>query len=157
MFCISTSPVARAWALAIPAFDEAAQAIRSLINSMDRLSKVWRLCIRSSDWWANEKEWSDSEGKRERSSVKVGEVGHGDSGTECSSNMVVETDLVRELREDVWLEEEGMVGARIGLCCWRIRRSPDMPKPWSWSVTMELLHTLAVSVLAMNQRGADPV
>jgi hypothetical protein len=70
--------------------------------------------------------------------------------------MVVETDLVRGLRE-VWLDDEGMVGERIGLCCWRMRRSPDMPKPWSWSVMIELLQTLAVSVLAMNQRETDPV
>jgi hypothetical protein len=129
MFCVSTSPVTRACALAIPAFDETDQAIRSLINSMDRFSTFWRLCIRSSDWCANEKECSDSDGKRERSSVKV-EVGPADRGAEWSSSMLADGDLVRTLSEGARLNVEvGMVGVRIGLCCWRMRRSPDIPRP----------------------------
>lgn len=30
---------------------------------------------------------------------------------------------------------DGIVGVRRG-CCWRIRRRPDSPSPWSWSVNM---------------------
>lgn len=80
IFCISTSPVTRACALAIAAFGETVHPIRSFINSIERFKTVCRLCMRSSDWWAKEKEWSDSTGKRERSSVKVGEPGHEASG-----------------------------------------------------------------------------
>ena len=82
MFCISTSPVARACALAIAAFDATDQPMRSLMNSRDRFRTFCRLCMWSSDWWANEKECSDSDGKRERSSVKAGELGPADSGIE---------------------------------------------------------------------------
>lgn len=142
IFWVSKSPVTRACALAIPAFDETDQAIRSLINSMDRFSTFWRLCIRSSDWCANEKECSDSDGKRERSSVKVEEVGPADSGAVWSNSMVAEDDLVRTLRDGARLDAEfGMVGVRIGLCCWRMRLSPDMPRPWSWSVRSPFLRT----------------
>jgi hypothetical protein len=139
MFCVSTSPAALAWALAIPALEETDQAMRSRMNSIERFRTFWRLCIRSSDWWANEKEWSDSDGKRERSSVKVGELGPGESGTGRSRSTVAEEDLVMVERDGVRLMDAGMVGARIGLCCWRMRLSPDMPKPWSWSVMRELL------------------
>jgi hypothetical protein len=97
------------------------------------------LCIKSSDWWANENEWSDSDGKRERSSVKVGDVGNGDTGFEWSRNMLADVDRDKSLSEGFLLDTDGMVGVLIALGCWRMRLSPDIPKPWSWSVTIELL------------------
>jgi hypothetical protein len=49
IFWVSTSPVARAWALAMPALDVMDQPILSFIKSIDRLSMFCRLCIKSSD------------------------------------------------------------------------------------------------------------
>jgi len=120
MCCISRSPVTLACALAIPAEDVADQPMRSFMNSMDRFRTFWRLCKRSSDWCAKEKECKLSEGKRDRSSVKVGELGPGDNGAVwlCGSSIVVsEEDLVRTPRDGVLLAGEGRVGARRGLCC----------------------------------------
>ena len=59
---------------------DAAHPSLSFINSIDRLRTFCRLCINSSDWWANENECNDSDGKRVRSSVKfnVGDAGPGD-------------------------------------------------------------------------------
>ena len=45
------------------------------MNSMERLSTFCRLWMSSSDWWAKEKEWRDSDGNRVRSSAKLGEEG----------------------------------------------------------------------------------
>jgi len=78
------------------------------------------LWIRSSDWCAKENECKDSEGKRERSSVKTGEPGPGDvSGAwPFKSAMTVrDDDLVRAPSDGVLLDGEGNVGARTGLCC----------------------------------------
>jgi hypothetical protein len=36
--------------------------------------------------------------------------------------------------------ELGIVGAREGGCCWRMRRNPVMPGPCSWSLICEALH-----------------
>lgn len=47
----------------------------------------------------------------------------------------VDRDIPTEGLLDTGVEDEGRVGARMGGCC-RIRRRPDMPRPWSWSVTM---------------------
>lgn len=95
--------------------------------------------MKSSDWWAKEKECRDSEGKRVRSSVKFSV---GEEGPECMARegvrgvgraRVIEPDLgpTEGLREDD--PEEGNVGARGGGCC-RIRRRPDAPRPCSCSV-----------------------
>lgn len=35
--------------------------------------------------------------------------------------------------------DEFLLGARVGLCCWRIRLRPERPNPWSWSYMMGLL------------------
>jgi hypothetical protein len=57
MFCVSTSPVKRAWALARPACVELMdQPIRSFMNSTDRFSTLCRFCTKSSAWCANENE-----------------------------------------------------------------------------------------------------
>lgn len=95
--------------------------------------------MKSSDWWANEKECSDSEGYRVRSSVKfrVGEEGpevfakDGVRGVGRVRVMEPERGPRDGLREDE--PEEGKVGARGGGCC-RMRRKPDAPSPWSCSV-----------------------
>lgn len=102
---------------------------------MDRLRTFCRLCIYSSDWWAKEKECNDSEGKRERSSEKLGDDGWELNGMPggFASSVVIDVDLDRPMEE---LLEGAAEGAREDGCC-RIRRNPDRPRPWSWSVTME--------------------
>lgn len=92
--------------------------------------------MKSSDWWAKEKECSDSDGKRDRSSVKLGEAGPGDNGVCWPDGNIIDMEvglarLVEGLRDDA--AEFGRVGARIGWF-WRILRRPDRPSPWSWSV-----------------------
>ena len=83
MPCVSASPVSRACALAMAAFDVAFHAFRSFINSIERFKTFCLLCRNSSDWCAKEKECKDSEGKRERSSVKAGEDGPDEIGMIC--------------------------------------------------------------------------
>lgn len=82
------------------------------MNSIDRFKTFWRLCIKSSDWWANENECSDSDGKRERSSVNVGEAGYEERDIECSRDVVAEVDLVKSPSDGFRLPESGMVGVR---------------------------------------------
>lgn len=123
MLWASWSPETRAWALAIAALLAlaAAQPMRSRMNSIERLRTLWRLCMSSSDWLAKEKECSDSEGKRERSSVKVGEAGPGNSEAllpcGCGSiRVIMEAErgrLTDGLREEGF-EADGRVGARTG-------------------------------------------
>lgn len=105
--------------------------------------------MKSSDWWANEKECRDSDGNRERSSVKfsVGEDGPEvmarDADRVGGSVRVIEPDRgpTEGLREED--PEEGNVGARGGGCC-RIRRRPDAPRPCSCSVmTGDLIEELS--------------
>jgi hypothetical protein len=117
---------------------------RSFINSIDLLRTVWRLCIKSSDWWAKENECRDSDGKRERSSEKLGDGAPGNVGKTggFESKRVMDVDLDSPMEEllDAGFEEDGMVGGRVGGCC-LIRRSPERPSPWSCSVTIEDLRT----------------
>lgn len=92
--------------------------------------------MKSSDWWANENECRDSEGNLVRSSPKDGELGPGEIGTcpacESMAESEADRDILREgLRDDAAVE--GTVGGRKG-ACWRIRRSPEGPSPWSCSV-----------------------
>lgn len=63
----------------------AAQPSLSRIKSMDRFKTFWRLYMKSSDWWAKEKEWRDSEGKRERSSLKLRAGEPGPEGSACEA------------------------------------------------------------------------
>jgi hypothetical protein len=119
------------------------QPIRSFMNSRDRLRTFWRLCIRSSDWWANEKEWSDSEGKRDRSSEKLGDAGPLDKGMVPVCERTAVREGVRERATTEGLREEafelGMVGFRDGGCCCRIRCRPDKPSPCSCSAIREVV------------------
>jgi hypothetical protein len=104
--------------------------------------------MNSSDWWANEKECSDSDGKRLRSSVKfrVGEEGPEgmakDAVRAFGNVRLIEPDRgpTEGFREED--SEEGMVGTLRGGCC-RIRRRPDVPSPCSCSVmTGDLMEDL---------------
>lgn len=85
--------------------------------------------MNSSDCVANENEWSDSEGKRVRSSPKA-KVG--DPGTEgAASEGCRDTGGVLMLSEVLrWVE-----GSCLGAGC-RIRRNPDVREPCSCSGTM---------------------
>jgi len=95
--------------------------------------------MNSSDWWANENECSDSEGKRLRSSVKfrVGEEGPEgmaiDAVRELGNVRVIEPDRgpIEAFREED--SEEGSVGGRTGGNC-RMRLRPEAPSPCSCSV-----------------------
>ncbi len=108
--------------------------------------------MNSSDWWAKEKEWRDSDGNRLRSSVKfnVGDEGPEaiaiDAAREAGKERVIEPDRAptEGLRDDA--SEEGRVGARTGGCC-RMRLSPDAPKPCSCSVMTGVLRGRWVSYL----------
>ncbi len=75
--------------------------------------------MKSSDWCAKEKECSDSEGNRDRSSVKLGEEGPGVNGVWCPEGSIIVIEVERWMPVD-WLREEtaveGMVGVR-GLGC----------------------------------------
>lgn len=53
--------------------------------------------------------------------------------------MVLEIERVRPMDELRLGGCEECPGARWGLCCCRIRRRPERPKPWSWSVMMGAL------------------
>lgn len=108
------------------------------MNSMDRFKIFCLLCIKSSDWWAKEKECKDSEGKRVRSSVKVGLLGPGVSALSVPYELFLELEgrsntieLARGT-EGVLDEasEDGIVGSREGGCCLILRR-PDAPRPCS--------------------------
>lgn len=93
--------------------------------------------MRSSDWWAKEKECKDSDGKRERSSAKLGEPGAVISGPggNIAFREAERARLVEGLLEDAAVE--GSVGLREeGF--WRMRRRPDCPRPWSCSVIREV-------------------
>ena len=71
--------------------------------------------MKSSDWCANEKECSDSDGKRERSSVKLGEAGPEDRPEGIIETIDDDLGMPAEgLREDA--AEEGKVGVRMGWC-----------------------------------------
>ena len=144
IFCASTSPLTLAWALARAAWDELmGHPIRSFMNSRERLSTFWRFCIKSSDWWAKEKEWRDSEGKRDRSSEKLGDPGPLERGIVPVWESTAVKEGVRErattdgLREDAL--EPGRVGFRDGGCCCRMRWRPERPRPCSWSVIKEVV------------------
>lgn len=73
--------------------------------------------MKSSDWWAKEKECKDSEGNRERSSEKLGEAGPLDSTLEVLDSMAV-NEGVRERATTEGLRdgaaEPQMVGFRDG-------------------------------------------
>ena len=113
------------------------------MNSTDLLRTFCRLCRKSSDWWANEKECRDSDGNRLRSSVKfsVGEEGPEVMPMEelrvfgriivMELDMELERGPIEALREEA--PDEGTVGTREGRC-WRILRKPDAPSPCSCSV-----------------------
>ena len=91
------------------------------------------MCSTSSDWWANEKECKDSEGKRVRSSLKLngGDEGPPEVNVREEGRLrVIEDDLEGIENDDSG--EDGNVGVRAGGCC-RIRRRPDTPKPCSCS------------------------
>jgi hypothetical protein len=81
--------------------------------------------MNSSDWWANENEWSDSDGKRDRSSEKLGDAGPLERGIVPMLDRAADRDGVREratmegLREEA--AEPGRVGLREGGCCCRMR------------------------------------
>lgn len=83
----------------------------------------------SSDWCAKEKECNDSEGKRERSSEKLGDEGCVLKGMPevFASSVVIDVDLDKPMEE---LLDAGFEGARDEGCC-RIRRNPERPRPWS--------------------------
>lgn len=99
----------------------------------------------SSDEWANEKEWSDSDGNFDRSSLRFMV---GDEGPPLVNVREVERPNVIERArggtEKDALGEEECEGAlegpreesREGGSC-RIRRRPDAPKPTSCSATFE--------------------
>ena len=114
----------------------AAQPSLSRINSMERFSTFWRLWINSSDWVAKENECSDSEGKRDRSSpkAKVGEagaVGVDSEGCLDAGGVLMFSEVAR-----------CVVDSCLWLGCWRMRRSPEDPRPCSCSGTMgDLMHT----------------
>lgn len=78
MLSSSSSPDNLACAEAIRGELEAQPSL-SFIKSMLRFRTFCRLWMLSPDWWAKENEWSDSDGKRLRSSPKgiVGDVGVG--------------------------------------------------------------------------------
>lgn len=82
--------------------------------------------MNSSDCVANEKECSDSEGKRVRSSpkAKVGEPGALPEGCREVGGVMFK-DAAR------WEDVD-----RRGPGCWRIRRRPEAPKPCSCSGMM---------------------
>lgn len=90
---------------------------------MLRLRIFCRLWIRSSDWFAKEKECSDSVGNLSRSSYepKVGEVG----GREMELVRVPGTDF-----EYIALGIMNVCAPGGGSTCWRIRRRPDV---YRWS------------------------
>lgn len=95
----------------------------SRINSILRLRIFCRLWMRSSDWFAKEKECNDSVGNLSRSSQdpKVGEVG----GRERELTRVPGTETERI--------EVGIINVCApggGSTCWRIRRRPDV---YRWS------------------------
>jgi hypothetical protein len=75
------------------------------MNSTDRFSTVWRLWRISSDWWANENECSDSEGKRDRSSEKLGDDGPAGSGMAFALESINVMDVERERPTDGLLED----------------------------------------------------
>lgn len=86
--------------------------------------------MNSSDCVANENEWSDSEGKRERSSpkAKVGEPG----AVGVDSEGCLDTGGVLMFSEAARWDVESC----LWLGCWRMRRRPDDPRPCSCSGTM---------------------
>ena len=102
------------------AFDDTSHPIRSFMNSMERLRTFWRLWTKSSDWCAKENECKDSEGNRDKSSVKLGEAGPGDIDFRWpGGGLITESDVDRErptdgLREEA--AEDGRVGVRCGGC-----------------------------------------
>lgn len=74
----------------------------------------------------------------------LGELGTDDKGIEllCTSSIVVrEADLVMaDPKEGFRLPgADGRVPVRRGSGCCRMRRKPERPRPWSWSVMTELL------------------
>jgi hypothetical protein len=98
---------------------------------MERFSTFCRLCINSSDCVAKEKECSDSEGKRVRSSpkAKVGEAG----AVGAASDGCLDTGGVAKFSDvERWVAEGGP--REPG--CWRMRRRPEIPMPCSCSGTM---------------------
>lgn len=81
--------------------------------------------MNSSDWWAKENECRDSDGKRDKSSAKLGEAGPLERGMFPVLERRADRDGVRERATTEGLREEvvelGRVGLREGGCCWRIR------------------------------------
>ena len=108
----------------------AAQPSLFCIKSIERFRTFWRLCINSSDCVANEKECSDSLGKRVRSSPKarVGELGA--VGTEVEGCLEAGGVGLMFSEAARWAETPREPG-----CC-RMRRRPEAPRPCSCSVTM---------------------
>lgn len=87
--------------------------------------------MKSSDWWAKEKECSDSDGNRVRSSPNVGDVGPGEVGIWLAYESMAESEADRLMLRDGLRDDaavEGTVGGRKG-ACWRIRRRPEGPSP----------------------------
>lgn len=65
---------------------------------MDLFKTFWRLCIKSSDWWAKEKECNDSWLKRDKSSDNSGD--EGPDVKDCSIVKDVDRERLRDgLRE----------------------------------------------------------
>ncbi len=133
--------------------------MRSFMNSMERLRTFWRLWRKSSAWWAKEKECSDSVGKRERSSEKLGDAGPAEKEESGAGAVTLAlNDVERERVTTEGLRDEalefGMVGLREGGCC-RMRRRPESPRPCSWSVTGEGLHQVERNVSSGMMLSGD--
>lgn len=97
----------------------------------------------SSEGWAKENEWRDSEGNLDRSSPKliVGEEGPEavivDADRDFESERVIELD--RGPTE--WVRDDDPEDPRAG-GCWRIRRRPEAPSPCSCSAMWGVLKSL---------------
>jgi hypothetical protein len=89
---------------------------------------------------ANEKECRDSDGKRERSSAKLGVAGPpvSDKLPALAAIALIEVDRDKAATEGLREEarDPGSVGFLDGGRCCLIRRRPERPKPCSWSVMM---------------------
>lgn len=146
MPCMSASPLTLAWAWTKPTLF--LRLLWERTNSIDFCMIACLLCRKSSDWRANEKEWSDSAGNRCRSS-STGDVGP------LTKNCAVEADLDADLEADLETDlDERPDKGRVAACCndggvnsssstmrvgareegaLRIRRRPEAEMPPSWS------------------------
>jgi hypothetical protein len=82
---------------------------------MDRFKTFWRLCKNSSDWCAKENECSDSVGKRDKSSVKLGDVGPPLNGKVLEAASMALMEVERDKATTDGLRDEEFELGKVGV------------------------------------------